>query len=617
MAAARTGLGRARRIPGRSAAPGGRTGVRRDLCRRGVRRQRARPARRNAHLRGACRRLRVDRRLFVDPQHGGVDDRPLRYARAARTVSTPADDNGAFLQLLPDRAGQRFRCRGACHPCRARRRRLRAQWHEGVHLRRLGQRRLCDDGAHRRRGSQRHLLPRRRERRPGAVVRQKGKEARLELAADSNGDLRGLPRTGRQPARRRGGRVQDRDDGARRRPPQCFGLLARRRARLSRRGARASARTASVRAIARRFPGAQVQACRHGDRVGGGTAHGAAWRRKSRPRRSRGDHALRNGQTGSDRCRVSHLQRGPAAVRGLRLPQGFSDRALSARRSSPPDPRGHQRDHAGHHRPPPARQLMSESDEILLDRQGGLAILTINRPQALNALTLDNYRRFEPALRAWAADPSVHAVVVRGAGDRAFCAGGDVRAVYEAGPGIGGDPDLPAVFFREEYQLIRQIQRFPKPYIAIIDGITMGGGAGISVNGAYRVATEHTLFAMPETAIGLFPDVGATRFLNRCPGRLGRYLGLTGARLRAADTLYCGFATHFVPRERVAELVAELGRTVGESGEFDGVLTRFAANAGRAPLAPLRPAIDRCFAGDSIEEILDALALEAADGGPQ
>ena len=202
---------------------------------------------------------------------------------------------------------------------------------------------------------------------------------------------------------------------------------------------------------------------------------------------------------------------------------------------------------------------MSESEEIRLDRMGGAAILTINRPQALNALTLANYRRMAPALRAWASDPSVHAVVVRGAGERAFCAGGDVRAVYEAGRGISGDPDLPAIFFREEYELIRCIHRFPKPYIAIIDGITMGGGAGISVNGAYRIATERTLFAMPETAIGLFPDVGATRFLNRCPGYVGRYLGLTGARLGAADALYCGFATHFVPHDRIAELVAALG----------------------------------------------------------
>src|SRR6516164_1617911 len=257
---------------------------------------------------------------------------------------------------------------------------------------------------------------------------------------------------------------------------------------------------------------------------------------------------------------------------------------------------------------------MSE-EEILLGCEGGLATLVINRPKALNALTLDNYRRFAPALRAWAIDPSVHAVVVRGAGERAFCAGGDVRAVYEAGCGISGDPDLTAVFFREEYELIRGIHRFPKPYIAVIDGITMGGGAGISVNGAYRIATERSLFAMPETAIGLFPDVGATRFLNRCPGNVGRYLGLTGARLGAADALYCGFATHFVPHDRIAELVGALGVFAPERGidsdRIDAALTRFAQDPGTASLATLRPVIDRCFAGGSVEKIFDTLAAEA------
>jgi len=261
---------------------------------------------------------------------------------------------------------------------------------------------------------------------------------------------------------------------------------------------------------------------------------------------------------------------------------------------------------------------MSAVEEIQLDRTGGVAILTINRPQALNALTLDNYRRFAPALRAWASDPSVRAVVVRGAGERAFCAGGDVRAVYEAGRGISGDPDLPTIFFREEYELIRCIHRFPKPYIAIIDGITMGGGAGISVNGAYRIATERTLFAMPETAIGLFPDVGATRFLNRCPGNVGRYLGLTGARLGAADALYYGFATHFVPHDRIAELVGALGASVLETRQDDNrikaTLSRFAQNPGTASLATLRPVIDRCFAGGTVEKILDALAAEAKAG---
>ncbi len=262
---------------------------------------------------------------------------------------------------------------------------------------------------------------------------------------------------------------------------------------------------------------------------------------------------------------------------------------------------------------------MSGEGEILVGQEGRLATLIINRPQALNALTLANYRRFAPALPEWASDPSVHAVVVCGAGGRAFCAGGDVRAVYEAGRGIAGDPALTAVFFREEYELIREIHRFPKPYVAIIDGITMGGGAGISVNGGYRIATERTLFAMPETGIGLFPDVGATYFLNRCPGHVGRYLGLTGARLHAADTLYCGFATHFVPRERIAELVAALGGLIREAGserrQIDALLARFAADPGAAPLAELQPAIDRCFAGGNVEEILDALVAEAAAGG--
>ena len=262
---------------------------------------------------------------------------------------------------------------------------------------------------------------------------------------------------------------------------------------------------------------------------------------------------------------------------------------------------------------------MTGEDEILFGRDGGLATVTINRPRALNALTLANYRRIAPALAAWARDPDVHAVVVRGAGGRAFCAGGDVRAVYEAGCGIAADPELTAVFFAEEYRLIRDIHRFPKPYIAIIDGITMGGGAGISVNGAYRVATGRTLFAMPETAIGLFPDVGATRFLNRCPGQIGRYLGLAGARLGAADALYCGFATHVAEEQQVEALVAALGRVEWRAGDAtrqtEAVLAGFSVEAEPAPLRVLRPAIDRSFAADTIEAVLTALDAEARAGG--
>src|SRR5437762_10256617 len=236
---------------------------------------------------------------------------------------------------------------------------------------------------------------------------------------------------------------------------------------------------------------------------------------------------------------------------------------------------------------------MSEAEDILFGCEGGVATVTLNRPQALNAFTLDMYRRFDPILRGWAEDPAIHAVLIRGAGERAFCAGGDVRAIYEAGRGLSGDRSLTSVFFREEYELIRRIHRYPKPYVALIDGITMGGGAGVSVNGAYRVATERTMLAMPETGIGLFPDVGATRFLNRCPGRIGRYLGLSGARVNAADALYCGFATHAVKRDSVEALLDVLSH---EPISVADCLRRFALDPGPAPLAVLQAAIDRGFA---------------------
>jgi enoyl-CoA hydratase len=260
---------------------------------------------------------------------------------------------------------------------------------------------------------------------------------------------------------------------------------------------------------------------------------------------------------------------------------------------------------------------MADTDDILFGHLGGVGTVLLNRPQALNAFTLGMYRQFHPVLRGWASDPGVHAALVEGAGDRAFCAGGDVRAVYEAGKGISGDPDFTRKFFAEEYRIISFIHHYPKPYLAIQDGITMGGGAGVSVNGAYRVATEKTMFAMPETGIGLFPDVGATRFLNLCPGHIGRYLGLTGARLGAADALYCGLATHFVPRQRVPAMKDALSAMAWEAGseraQVEALLGELAADPGAVPLAVRRPAIDRCFAGETMEAILGALDAETED----
>jgi enoyl-CoA hydratase len=256
-------------------------------------------------------------------------------------------------------------------------------------------------------------------------------------------------------------------------------------------------------------------------------------------------------------------------------------------------------------------------DEILLDQRGGLGVITLNRPKALNTLSLAMYRVFDPQLLRWGADKSVQALLVRGAGDRAFCAGGDVRAIYDARHQPQGVGDYKADFFREEYCLIQRVHRFPKPYVALVDGITMGGGAGVSINGSHRVASERTLFAMPEVQIGLFPDVGASRFLNLCPGRLGRYLALTGIRIRTADALYCGFATHYVPHDRLAALTDALAALDWDprapQRQVDETIARFTGDPGPAPLKALQAEIDRCFSGGSVEAIVAALERETTD----
>ena len=249
---------------------------------------------------------------------------------------------------------------------------------------------------------------------------------------------------------------------------------------------------------------------------------------------------------------------------------------------------------------------MSE-EEVLFEREGAAGFVTLNRPKALNALTLAMVRALHPQLEAWAADEAVSCVVVQGAGEKAFCAGGDIRALHDWGKA----KDRTQIdFYREEYRLNRFIKKYPKPYVALIDGIDMGGGVGLSIHGAHRVVSERTLFAMPETGIGLFPDVGGTYFLPRCPGEVGMYLALTGARLKAADCLYAGLADAFVPSEKLEELKAALAKGDAAPGE---VVARFSEPAGGAPLAEVRAAIDTHFAGESVEEIL--ASLDAAGSG--
>jgi len=257
--------------------------------------------------------------------------------------------------------------------------------------------------------------------------------------------------------------------------------------------------------------------------------------------------------------------------------------------------------------------------DILFETRGGVGIATIHRPRALNAMTLAMYRAFAPVLADWARDPDVHAVVLRGAGDRAFCAGGDIRLIYDARAHKLGPGDYKSEMFAEEYRFIRDVHRFPKPYVALAHGITFGGGAGLSVNGRYRVATESMAFAMPEVFIGSIPDVGATRFFGSCPGRIGVYLALTGARIGAADAMYCGLYTHHVPDARLDALVDTLAhidwRRGAQAKLVEAVLARFSSPPGEAPLAALRPDIDRRFGWRSVEGILAALQDETADWG--
>ena len=199
---------------------------------------------------------------------------------------------------------------------------------------------------------------------------------------------------------------------------------------------------------------------------------------------------------------------------------------------------------------------MSDQPTVLTRRQGRAGRITLNRPKALNALDGAMIAVIDDALRGWAEDPAVHAVVLDAAGGRAFCAGGDVRLLREWA--LAGQAEAIEDFFAAEYALNLRIARFPKPYIAIVDGICMGGGVGLSIHGGVRVATEQALFAMPETGIALFPDVGASYALPRLRGDWGMYLGLTGARVGGADAVWAGFATHFVPRAGLEALIDRL-----------------------------------------------------------
>lgn len=248
------------------------------------------------------------------------------------------------------------------------------------------------------------------------------------------------------------------------------------------------------------------------------------------------------------------------------------------------------------------------SAEVLFERRGRLGVVTLNRPQAVNALTAGMASAMLEQLALWADDDAVAAVLVHGAGDRGLCAGGDIVAIHRDMLDGG---DATADFWAEEYRMNALIAGYPKPYVAFMDGLVLGGGVGISAHGSVRIVTERTRMGMPETTIGFVPDVGGTLLLSRSPGESGTHAALTGAHLSGADALFLGLADHFVPSAKLAELAGAL-----ESEAADDAVARFAEEAPPSVLAAQQEWIDACYSSDDAGEIvrrLRAVGGEAAD----
>jgi enoyl-CoA hydratase/carnithine racemase len=253
------------------------------------------------------------------------------------------------------------------------------------------------------------------------------------------------------------------------------------------------------------------------------------------------------------------------------------------------------------------------TNEILFERVNEWGVVTLNREKALNALTWDMCKAFRAKLIEWEGDSAVKAVMIKGAGEKAFCAGGDIRWLRDAAM---EDPVHAAEFFREEYRLDAAIHHFTKPYVALIDGIVMGGGVGVSVHGDFRVVGDRTMFAMPETAIGLFPDVGGGHFMPHLHDGLGLYYGLTGARAKAADCMAAGIATHYTPSEKIPALEDALFKLSFGShahADVEATLDRFADDPGAAPINDVRGQIAKLFRGHASFEDLWA-TLKKNDG---
>jgi enoyl-CoA hydratase len=250
--------------------------------------------------------------------------------------------------------------------------------------------------------------------------------------------------------------------------------------------------------------------------------------------------------------------------------------------------------------------------DLIVRREGAAGVIRLNRPKAINAVTLQMFRDIDKALDRFAADPAVALIVLEGAGERGLCAGGDIRALYESSKVRG---DLGKILWREEYILNARIAKFPKPYVAFMDGIVMGGGVGLAAHGSHRVVTDRTKLAMPEVGLGFFPDVGGTWLLSHSPGEIGTYFGLTGQTMNGPDAIYAGFADAVVPSGKLAVLRDALTGLSAAANATDvtAVIAGFATGETAGPVAALQPRIDSWFAHDRMQDIFAALHRDGSE----
>ena len=250
--------------------------------------------------------------------------------------------------------------------------------------------------------------------------------------------------------------------------------------------------------------------------------------------------------------------------------------------------------------------------DLIVRREGAVGVMRLNRPKAINAVTLEMFRDVDKALDEFEHASDVGLILLEGAGDRGLCAGGDIRALYESSKVKG---DLGRILWREEYILNARIAKFPKPYVSFMDGIVMGGGVGLSAHSSHRIVTERTKLAMPEVGLGFFPDVGGTWLLSRSPGEIGTYFGLTGQTMNGPDAVYAGFADAVVPSASLAglrEALTKLPSSVS-AAEVKAVIDGFATGEIAGPVAAQRPQIDRWFAHDRMQDIVSALQSDGSE----